>query len=308
MTLNQSRYCKAVVKKYLDSDGTKRDLAYHPTPLPLTFTPSIKDCSVHDNTAKELEIEFNVEYLSCIGSLIYLSMTRCDTVYVINKLAKFSKCPGRKHFKAMFHLLRYLRDHPLHGLHFYSDFTRSPILIMLTKEGHTQAHPLFSFSDSSWDDDVDHGRSTGCYIITYMGGVVDHSSNLPNPVALSSAEAEYNEGCLAIMASNHLHMLLAELEGTSDESMEPTNINFDSHSAIAMGSSFRDTKHTRHILRRYHYVHEGIRSKRFNMQWLQTLVQLADIGTKQNPGPCHQFLVTLIHVVVKELTTKIQEG
>jgi hypothetical protein len=111
-----------------------------------------------------------------------------------------------------------------------------------------------------------------------------------------------------MMASGHLHMLLAKLEGTSDESMEPTNIYFDSHSAIAMGSSFRNTKHTHHILRRYHYVHEGIRSKRFTMQWLQTLVQLADIGTKQNPGPRHQFLVTLIHVVVKELTTKIQEG
>jgi len=37
-----------------------------------------------------------------------------------------------------------------------------------------------------------------------MGGVVDHSSNLPNPVALSSAEAEYNEGCLAMMATSHL--------------------------------------------------------------------------------------------------------
>jgi hypothetical protein len=33
--LDQSRYCKAIVKKYLDTAGTKRDLALHPTPLPL---------------------------------------------------------------------------------------------------------------------------------------------------------------------------------------------------------------------------------------------------------------------------------
>jgi len=26
------------------------------------------------------------------------------------------------------------------------------------------------------------------------GGIVDHGSNMPDPVALSSAEAEYNEG------------------------------------------------------------------------------------------------------------------
>jgi hypothetical protein len=179
---------------------------------------------------------------------------------------------------------------------------------MLKKEKHKQNHPLFAFSDSSWDDDVDHGRSTGCYIIIYMGGVVNHSSNLPNPSALSSAEAEYNEGCLTMMATTHLCMLLAELEGTNDESLSPTNIYFDSRSAIAMGRNFRDTKHTRHIHCRYHYVREGVKSQRFCMCWIQTQLQLADIGTKQNPGPRHQFLVELIHIIVKDLITKIQEG
>jgi hypothetical protein len=121
-------------------------------------------------------------------------------------------------------------------------------------------HPFFSFSDSSWNDDIDHGHSTGCYIITYMGGVVDHTSNLPDPVALSSAEAEYNEGCLAFMAASHLRMLLAELEGIEDSDLKPTIILFDSKSAIAMGESYKDTKHTRHIMRCYHYVGEGVSS------------------------------------------------
>jgi hypothetical protein len=306
--IDQSRYCRAIVKKYLDTAGTKRDLAHHPTPLPLDFVPTSDDCSPDEEAVKCLETEFNIDYDSCIGSLIYLSMTRCDTVFAINKLAKFSKKPGRVHFEALCHLLCYLRDHPLHGLHFYSNFQSSPIAAMLENEGLVQTHPFFSFSDSSWDDDVDHGRSTGCYIITYMGGVVDYSSNLPNPVELSSAEAEYNEGCLAMMATSHLRMLLAELEGTTETALEPTNIYFDSRSAIAMGNSFCDTKHTRHILRRYHYVREGVSSKRFNMLWLQTLVQIADIGTKINPGPRHKFLVDLIHSVVKDLITKIQEG
>jgi len=31
---------------------------------------------------------------------------------------------------------------------------------------------------------------------------------MPDPVALSSAEAEYNEGCVAFMAASHLRMLL----------------------------------------------------------------------------------------------------
>ncbi len=40
---------------------------------------------------------------------------------------------------------------------------------------------------------VDTGRSSGCFMIIYMEGVVEHSSNMPDPVALSSAEAVYNE-------------------------------------------------------------------------------------------------------------------
>jgi len=56
-----------------------------------------------------------------------------------------------------------------------------------------------------------------------MGGVVDHSSNLPDPVALSSAEVEYNEGCLSMMATSHLQMLLAELENIPEISLAPIN-------------------------------------------------------------------------------------
>jgi hypothetical protein len=38
----------------------------------------------------------------------------------------------------------------------------------------------------------------------HLGGVVEHSSNISDPVALSSAKAEYNEACLACMATAHL--------------------------------------------------------------------------------------------------------
>jgi hypothetical protein len=182
---------------------------------------------------------------------------------------------------------------------------------MLSRQNIDATHLFYGFSDSSWNDDQDTGRSTGCFIITYMGGVVDHSSNLPDPVALSSAEVEYNEGCIAIMAASHLRMLLCEFEGITESSMKATPIYFDSKSAIAMGNSYKDTKHTRHIMRRYHYVRENIASNRFSMQWLQTEFQLADIGTKQTPGPRHQFLVKLIHIQIKDNAKKfalVQEG
>jgi hypothetical protein len=75
---------------------------------------------------------------------------------------------------------------------------------MLTAQNISDQHLFYGFSDSSWNDDQDSGQSTGCFIITYMGGIVDHSSNLPGPVVLSSAEAEYNKVCIVMMAASHL--------------------------------------------------------------------------------------------------------
>jgi hypothetical protein len=126
-----------------------------------------------------------------------------------------------------------------------------------------------------------------------MGGLVDQSSNLPDPVALSSAEAEYNEGCLAFMAASHLSMTINKLELQPAKNIRPAiPIYFDSASAIAMGSSFKDMKHTRHIARRYEYVRDNVANKRSIMCWIPRDLQLADIGTKQTPGPRHIFLTS----------------
>ena len=38
---------------------------------------------------------------------------------------------------------------------------------------------LMAFSDSSWQDCSDTGRSTVAYIIFYQGGTIDHVTNVP---------------------------------------------------------------------------------------------------------------------------------
>ena len=67
------------------------------------------------------------------------------------------------------------------------------------------------FSNSSWQDCPDTGRSTGAYIIVYQGGPIDHVTHVPVPVAKSSAESEYNAACTAGMALAHFRMLVHEL-------------------------------------------------------------------------------------------------
>ena len=110
--------------------------------------------------------------------------------------------------QALIHLLRYLHDNAHLGVRFYSDVPTSPIYkLLLLSKNFDQKQVMFKFSDSSWNDDNDDGCSTGSSLIYYMEGIVDHSSNTPDTIALSSAKAEYNEARLACMATNHLRML-----------------------------------------------------------------------------------------------------
>jgi hypothetical protein len=294
--VDQSRYCKGILKKYLDTAGCPNNIRQHDMPLPSGFTPTTEDCAASESAAQQLATEYKLDFSSCIGSLIYLSMTRTDIIYAVNKLAKFTRKPGRVHFTALVHLLRYLHDNTYYGIRFYSNIQSVRIYKMLLTQQIKEHHLFFGFTDSSWNDDQDTGRSTGCFILTYMGGVVDHSST----VALSSAKAEYNKGCTAFMAASHLRMLLCELEGTHDETMEATSIYFDSKSAIAMGINYKDTKHTRHIMRRYHYVRENIAANRFIAKWISNEIQIADIGTKLNDGPKHKILTEMIMVNIQD--------
>jgi hypothetical protein len=181
--LDQNRYCASIVKKYLDQAGAPKNIRRHDTPLSIHFIPTSDDCSATDKDATKLGIMYNIDFASCIGSLIYLGMTRTDITYAVNKLAKYTRKPGQKQFEALLHLLRYLRDNNNLGLRYYSSVQDAPITQMLIGQNINDNHLLYGFSDSSWNDDQDSGRSTGCFIITYMGGIVDHSSNLPDPVA-----------------------------------------------------------------------------------------------------------------------------
>ncbi len=82
-------------------------------------------------------------------------------------------------------------------------------------------------------------------------------------MALSSAEAEYNEVCSAFMATAHLKQFLEDLEllVTDDKkSRKPFQIFIDNSGIVDMGASFKDTQRTRHMMRRYHYVMEGVES------------------------------------------------
>ena len=57
-------------------------------------------------------------------------------------------------------------------------------------------------------------------------------------------------------------------------------IVLDSKSAMCMAKNGKDTKHTRHLARRIHFVRNGEKCKMKKIDWCEGGLQLADIGTK----------------------------
>jgi hypothetical protein len=64
------------------------------------------------------------------------------------------------------------------------------------------------------------------------------------------------------------------------KSKKPIQIFIENRSAVDMGASFKDTQRTRHMMRRYHYVREGVESNQHALIWIANNAQVADMGTK----------------------------
>ena len=62
-------------------------------------------------------------------------------------------------------------------------------------------------------------------------------------------------------------------------------IFLDSKSSMCMDKNGKDTKHTRYIARRMHFIRNGDKCKIHKIDWCEGGLQLADNGTKNVSEP-----------------------
>ena len=306
IVLDQARYMALISSRFLPqyptTNITNEDKAKYSSPLPASFVPSKKKQSKNFLEAKELEKEYGFQYSSAIGMLIYLMNTAMTLQYAIRKLAKFNTLPGKDHYKALIHLLHHVRTHRTDfGLKFYSPDDHPPIHALVKQvqpNFNPDEYPLLLFSDSSWQDCIDSSRSTGAYVAYIYGSFVDGASFVPVPVALSSAEAEYNAAAFAITATIHLKQVFNSLLGNHPDAPLTFLTFVDSTSAIAMMSNEKESKYTRHIERRVHFVRQAKAQGTFIPVKIPGEQNPADIGTKSLTGSVIMSHIPVIHVSV----------
>ena len=284
ITIDQTRYAKSIVKRYLPNASyppSAEDIATYSAPLPYDFKWHTDDCSVTDQDVLVLEKEFGFRLIEVAGSLNYLSNTAIACLFAIRKLCRFTRKPGLPHFKATSHLLHHIRCCPPSPLVYYHEVHTSPLFTLLKAASVPQPNSsIHYFTDSSWQDCPD-GRSTGCFLGFFQGGLIDFNSVVPSPVALSSAEAEVNILTIGTVSSLHSRMIIMEILTGNPDSLLTIPFYTDSSAALSITANERTTQRTRHIERRYLFcrdAHAKCYIDPFHVKGED--FQLADIGTK----------------------------
>lgn len=110
--------------------------------------------------------------------LIYFTITRLDIGFAINVVSQFIQAPRRKHLKAVYRILKYLKKASGQG-------------IMYQKHGNVDIEIIEIFINADWAWSTTDRRSTTGYYALVGGNLVSWKSKKQSAVPLSSSEAEY---------------------------------------------------------------------------------------------------------------------
>ena len=234
--------------------------------------------------------------------LIFLMNTTITLQYGIRKLARFNAMPGKPHYKALIHLMHHIRTHRTDfGLKFYSP-DDVPLIYTLVRQLYPKFDPsnipFLLFTDSSWQDCPDTSRSTGAYVLYLFGSLIDGASFVPTPIAMSSAESEYNAHAHALTAAIHSKQIYNNLMGYHPDTLLTLHTFIDSSSALAMMNSDQVTRKARHIERRIHFVRQARAQGIFIPHKIPGELNPADVGTKNLPGSTILKHLPVLHVQV----------
>ena len=287
--LDQENYIRHILTRYCGKDSLWGLPPMQKTPAPVNYVYSKSNRPQTEEERKEVNRRFKgLSMASAVSSLLYAALnTRPDILWITNKLAKSSNDPGILDFEALLHVFGYLRAFPDYALKFYSDVSQSPVIKICNKH-KIEPTEIIGFSDTSWQDCPDSGRSTSGYKIFVQGGLVDAQSTMPVPVALSSAEAEYMGACNLGAMVCHLRDLKYEFDklGCDDYNVDgstasvPSILLIDNQATVRMSKNYKVTGKNRHVGRRWHFVRRGVKDKLFTLNWISGSDQLADDCTK----------------------------
>ncbi|CAH9095526.1 unnamed protein product, partial [Cuscuta europaea] len=216
-------------------------------------------------------------YRSIVGALQYVTITRPEISYSVNRVCQFMHKPTLTHWSAVKRILRYLKGTISNGLAF----------------GKMRDSSLVTFTDAGWASDPDDCRSQHGFSVYYGGNLVSWSSRKQQVVSRSSTEAEYRAIAFAAAELIWIRQLLQEM-GTPFT--PPPIILCDNLSATFLTANPVFHQRSKHIKIDFHFVREQVQSGALVVRHVRSIDQVADIftkavGTTRFQALCRRLLV-----------------
>ncbi|XP_040374630.1 secreted RxLR effector protein 161-like [Rosa chinensis] len=125
-------------------------------------------------------------YKQIVGSLMYLTTTRPDIMFVVSMVSRYMEKPTEDHLLAVKRILRYLKGTVDFGI-FYKKL---------------QSPSLCGFTYSDYASYMDDRKSTSGFVFMMGSGAISWSTKKQQVVTLSTTEAEFvavaSSSCQAI--------------------------------------------------------------------------------------------------------------
>jgi histone deacetylase 1/2 len=252
IVLSQSKYARDILERVgmLNCTGM-------PTPL-----SSSEKITAHQGDP--LGPDDSTKYRSLVGALQYLTLTRPDISYAVNKVCQYLHAPYTVHYTAAKRILRYVKHTMTVGLTF-------------VKSASTL---VSAFSDADWAGCVDDRRSTGGFAVFFGPNLISWSAKKQATVSRSSTEAEYKSVANATAEMMWVQSLLAEL---GVRQRQTPCLWCDNLGATYLSANPVFHARAKHIEIDFHFVRERVLRKQLEIRFIPSKDQVADGFTKPLP-------------------------
>ncbi|GJS19168.1 retrovirus-related pol polyprotein from transposon TNT 1-94 [Tanacetum coccineum] len=227
-------------------------------------------------------------FRSMVGSLMYLTASRPDLVFVVCMCARYQASPTKKHLEALKRVFRYLRGTINWGLWYPKD----------------TAMALTAYADADHAGCQDTRRSTSGSAQFLGDKLVSWSSKKQKSTAISTTEAEYiaMSGCCA--------QILWMRSQLTDYGFVFNKIPLycDNRSAIALCCNNVQHSRSKHIDIRHHFIREQVEKGVVELYFVTTDYQLADIFTKALPRERFEFSTASFFDIMADLNIPVEQA